>query len=321
MPAAAVVCSGVDLGIYHNEPVNLTLLPNTTGSADTIYYRMSANRDWQPYTAPITITPPDTGVYSVSIFAKAVSPAGIETINSVPFVLHFDRRALYVDNTLAECGNGTQKSPYNTLDAAFGTAKIKNMRLINVMNENSDCFVPYRIDSDIIIQPANADSVITLNLKNKAIGRKNLIWFNAANKRLFEMRNIRLIIDGCNTIFSADDAKIKLYNAEIIYNGSETFCLADLKQSMLGISSLSLDAFNLEQDYNGIIADRSQLLVSGLHTTVTGQNMTLITLKETKNVMIADSEFNASAKVIHKEVKQDEYNSYYLYLCCACSSS
>jgi hypothetical protein len=294
-PSQSVVCSGVDLGIYHNEPVTMSLQPNGQGSSDTIYYRMSSDRDWQPYTAPITITPPDTGVYSVSIFAKAVSPAGIETINSVPFVIHFDRRALYVDNTLAECGNGTQKSPYNTLDAAFGTAKIKNMRIINVMNENSDCFVPYRIDSDIILQPSHADSVITLNLKNKAIGRKNLIWFNAADKKLFEMRNIRLIIDGCQQIFSADNAKIKLYNGEIIYNGGETFCLANAKQSMIGISGLKLDAFNLEQDYNGIIAEKSQLLVAGLHTSVTGQNMTLFTLKDSKNVMIADSEFNVSS--------------------------
>ena len=152
----------------------MTLSATNLANANQIYYRINSEQDWKHYSSPINIEPPMTGVYVVKIEAKIVSESGKEYINPQPFEIHFDRRALFVDTTAKADGNGTGKNPYISLDAAIKTAKAKNIKIINVVDNQIDTYIPFVISSDLIIQPYKSDSTLTINMKSHAIERKNI---------------------------------------------------------------------------------------------------------------------------------------------------
>ena len=249
-PQNDVTSDGIDFNVSHNEKQILKLIkPEKEGD---IYYRLSKKQDWILYTKPITFFPPLIGQYSINIYIKFVDEANNERENKEPYKLVFDTRGIFVDEDREFSGNGTESSPYNSLNRAIEFAKRKNIKLLYIISDSISSVYPIKIDSDIIIQPYNKDNVPVAIMDSKSIFTKKNVYFDVTKNGYLELRNIDFILNSGKYFSVINDSKAKFYNLQFSYTSNDDFTFIENKNGKIGIYNLILEVTDNPENFNFI---------------------------------------------------------------------
>ena len=270
-PNQDVSSDGVDFKIFHNEKQILKLIPSEKDAK--IYYRLSNNNEWTLYEQPIAFYPPLYSKFSASVYTKSVDEAGNERENTEPFVILFDTRAIFVDAKKKFSGNGTESSPYNSIERAIKLAKKKNIKLIYISSDVINVSFPIKIDSDIIIQPYKKNTKPMFIMDTKSIWRKKHIWFDISKDGYFELRNIDFKIKSGSYFANITKSKMKLYNLNFSYTGKDDFCFIKNNGGKLGINNFDLNITNYPEKFNFLDTSYSNNILKDLRIKATGEEI------------------------------------------------
>ncbi|HOV15829.1 MAG TPA: hypothetical protein PK771_16185, partial [Spirochaetota bacterium] len=238
LPDNDVETQGIDFNYVQNEMQTLKLL--TKDKDAKIYYRFDKTKEWILYTEQIIFYPPLFGESKIDIYCMSKDKMGNVRYNQEPFTLKFDRRGIFVDATKKFSGNGTFEFPYNSLERAIYFAKEKNIKLIYLVSNDVNHFLPLQIESDIIIQPYNIENFSTINMETRSLWKKNHVWFDLLKNGYLEIRNINFNLKSGNVFVNVNNNKFKLYNSNIIYLGKENFSVFSSIGGKIGINNISL---------------------------------------------------------------------------------
>lgn len=261
-PLNDVSSDGIDFSIIHNEMQTLKLYNSESDSK--IYYKLSKDDEWILYTEPIIFYPPLYGETKIEIFCMSKDRTGNTRINQSPYVLKFDRRGLFVDTTKNFSGNGTESSPYNSLERAVFFAKEKKCKIIYLISKNVDQFFPLQIESDIILQPFNLDNISSVSMETKTVWKQNHFWFNVGVNGYLEIRNVNFSLKSGNAFVNVNNNKLKIYNSNIIYSGKNDFKFFLSLGGKIGVNNVSLNVTDNEGKISFIDSNRSYFILKNI---------------------------------------------------------
>lgn len=307
MPKYDVTADGVDLRILHNEKQVLKLIPPERESK--VYYRTSSESDWILYEKPINFYPPSFGKYSIKVYCKSVDEAGNERANIDPYELRFDTRAIFVDSTKKYSGNGTEYSPFNSIEKAIQLVKLKNLKLIYLVSDENDVSFPMKIESDIIIEPYRINSKPEINMLSKSLWRKKHVWFDVTPEGFLEIRNIDFKIRSGNIFNSITRSKAKFYNLNILYKSTDDILFFNNNGGKLGINNLDLNVMNYPQNVKFTDTNESQNIMKNIKINVTGEDILFFNIIKTKHFSLEEMFLEIKAKKSGKFANIEDANA------------
>lgn len=310
-PQEDVSSDSINFNIYHNEKQILKLIkPENNGK---IYYRLSMDYNWTLYEEPIIFFPPLIGKCSADIYTKFVDEADNERENKEPFKIMFDTRGIFVNEKENYSGNGTEVSPYNSINRAIEFAKRKNIKLIYLVSDTINSTYPIIVDSDIIIQPYNKDKRPIMVLDSKSIFTKNHKCFDITEKGYLEIRNVDFIINSGKYFSEVTDSKIKLYNLQFSYNSEDDFSLIENKNGKVGIYNLILNISSTPENFSFLNTKNStniikNVLIKGkvLNSSIFNIEKSDYFILENINIEISSDEKSKFANIINSSVSIDK---------------
>lgn len=246
-PFGEVMAEGVDFSVYHNQTQSLKLIPPE--EKGQIYVRMSNDDEWSLYTEPIVLKAPDMGVYIAKVYTKFVDLSGNERENSEPFIIGFDRRAVFVDSTKSFSGNGSELSPVNSLQRAIEYAHENDIKIVYLLSASNDMVKSIEITSDIIIQPYLTNLRPSVIMDSKSFWQKTHNWFTVKDKGFLEIRNLDINVKSGKSLLSIEDAKVKMYNNNILFSNNNDFTFFSNIKGQLGVRNSSFDVINKPENF------------------------------------------------------------------------
>ena len=280
---SGALSEGIDFETYHNSVKLLTL--NCEDKKLKIFYKIGDAGEWMSYRDPVEFHPPLYGVSFVKIFVKSVDTAGNERVNPEPFILKFDRRGLFVDKNAKLGGNGTEKSPFNSLFPALVSAKKNNLKIIYLINDEIDISVSSKISTDIIIQPYKKGERAKIVFDTKNSLKKEEIWFDVTAGGFFEARNLDLDIVNGGNLIKTERTKTKLYDISFNYKGEGEFLLLDSFKSKIGVSGCSLEAYKSKK-VGFINAVKSEVILRAVKSNVASNDVDMLNFDKSKKISI-----------------------------------
>lgn len=282
-PEKEVASEGIDFSIFHNDTQILKLIPPEKDVK--IYYRLNDNKEWTLYDEPLKFIPPDFGQYYVELYVKSMDRNGNERLNKDPFIIKFDKRAIFVDSTKKFSGNGTEDSPVNSLERAIILAKQKKLKLIYLKNEDINVSLQSKIDSDIIIQPYDIKNRINVNFITKIISKKEHKWFEITKNGYLEFRNIDFNIKSGSIFSSSNSSKIKIYNSNFNYLTNSNFNFFENKDGKIGLKYTSF-YIDTTLDINFLKLEKSSLYLDKVDFKVNSNNINFIIDDNSSNIYL-----------------------------------
>ncbi len=284
-PTEDIVASGTDFSLIHNEKQIVTL--SHTDESLTIYYRMDETDQWTRYLTPLVIYPQSSIKHSIRIFVKGVDYAGNERVNESPFVVEFDRRALFVDTALSFSGNGTEDNPYNSIERAIYFAEQKGIRSILIKSAENRIAHPLRINSDIIVQPFGDDPV-KITLSTETISGRDHVWFSFGDKGYLEFRDISFQINSGNTFASLNNNKIKIYSCDFDIQGRTGFGFIKAVGSLVAMNDVKLRVRGTELAYSFIDITGGRMILRGVETDIDSKSIALFAINGSSFVKMSE---------------------------------
>jgi hypothetical protein len=284
IPSGDVSADGVDFTIYHNEQQKIKLIP--PDKKLKIFYRLNEDNDWIPYNDNIVLNPPLTGVSEVKIYVKSVDGVGNERLNSEPYVIKFDRRGIFVNSSQKFSGNGTESSPFNSIERSVYFAKLKNIKIVYLLSDEYNISVPVNIESDIIIEPYNSDRKAVINLDTKSIWKKQHIWFDFSLMGYLEMRNLTVNIKSGYLFANMKKNKLKIYNTDFSFSGKNDFCFIKNDGGKIGINNITFFSTENADNFTFIDTSNSSLILKNIKTKFIGNNIKVFNILGTKDVVM-----------------------------------
>ncbi|MBN2544656.1 MAG: hypothetical protein JXB50_02585 [Spirochaetes bacterium] len=273
IPNMDVSSEGVDFNTIHNEKQIIKFIhPEKTGK---IYYRFSKDNDWLLYESPIVLYPPQSSEFKISIYTKFSDDSGNEKERNEPFIILFDTRGLFVDSTRKFSGNGTKDFPFNSLERAIDASRIKNIKIIYILNDKLTVALPLEIANDVIIQPFDDGKIPEISFETKALWRKKYYWLNVNKKGYLELRNLHINIISGNNLIAMDNSKVKLYNLRINNSGIDDFCLFKNNKGKLGVNNMNFSCNNFPENFCFLNSSSSSNILKNIQINVKAKNILL----------------------------------------------
>lgn len=286
-PLYEVESNGVDFNYTQNEMQTLKL--SSKDSEARIFYRFDETKEWIPYTDPIIFYPPQFGESSIKIYCMSKDRVGNTRINEDPYILRFDRRGLFVNTTQKFSGNGTYSYPLNSLERAIYFAKRKKLKLIYLISEEINHFLPIQVETDVVIQPYNNKNSVFINMETRSLFKKNHVWFDIGKGGYLEIRNIDFNLKSGNTFVNLNNNKFKIYNSNISYSGKENFTFFTLFGGKIGMSNISINAVDNQSYLSFIDAKDGYCIINDLKAKVNCSDLTFFNLANNKKFIFENN--------------------------------
>jgi len=273
LPNLDVSADGIDFKIIHNEKQIVKLIPPEKNGKT--YYRFSKDNDWLLYESQIVLYPPQNSEFKLNIFTKFTDESGNGKERNEPFVVMFDTRGLFVDSTKKFSGNGTKEFPFNSLERAIEASKVKNIKIIYILNDKLSLTLPLEITNDVIIQPFDNNKIPEISFETKALWRKKYYWLNVNKNGYLELRNLYINIVSGNNMITMDNSKVKLYNLKINNSGIDDFCLFNNNNGKLGVNNMNFSCNNYPENFSFLNTSSSYNLFKNIEIDVKAKNILL----------------------------------------------
>ena len=279
-PIKDVSSDGIDFSIPHNEQQILKLIPPEKDSS--VYYRFSEDADWTIYEDPIIFYPPLFGQYEINVYVKSRDKVGNERENEEPYLIRFDRRGIFVDNTKKFSGNGTEQAPFKSIERSIYYAKLKNMKIIYLMSDDLGVSFPTTVESDVIIEPYKNNTISSITMDTKSLWKKKHIWFDIFKDGYLEFRNINFDIKSGNYFANVAANKLKIYNCNLSYYGENEFSFIKGENSKIGINNISLNVPNNPDKFNFLDCTSTELILKNINARVNCKENSFFNIKNIK---------------------------------------
>ncbi len=292
-PESDIVLDGVNLNIVHNDKLKMTLIQPESDSK--VFYKLFADDDWIRYTEPVTIYPQTSYKHTIIMYAKSVDYSGNERVNAEPFVIRFDRRGVFVDTAKKTSGNGTEDSPYNSIERAVYFAEQKGLKNIWIMSKENTLTNPLKINSDIVIQPYNLERA-SINLLTRALSDKNYTWLNFGEKGYAEFRNISFSVNSGNSFAVLNGNKVKFYFSDFDIKGSGNFDFIKGVKSGVALIDVALRSDAPILNLSMISLDGGTFVSENLSVNLIVNKLRLFDIKNTTYSSLDSAEIDVKTK-------------------------
>ncbi|HBD94779.1 MAG: hypothetical protein A2015_09265 [Spirochaetes bacterium GWF1_31_7] len=275
--------------MVYNEKIKVIVENNLIN--EELYYRLNTTDMWYKYDNNLILNPVSSLLSSITIYFKSIGKNGIETLFEKGFTYNFDKRAIFVDYTFeSNDGNGTEKFPVKNISKALHLAKLRGLKIINLVSKDNYITNMINIVSDIIIQPYNESNYAIMIFENKSIQKKQNSWFSSKGLYSVDFRNLNIMVKSGRLFASTQNSKFNFYNSDINVDSQENFCLINGSNSQFGMSNTIINV-NSSYNFTMVSLNNSEIILKKISGSIIADTINFLTIENDSKLIIDDFSF------------------------------
>ncbi len=279
-----------DPDMVYNEKIKVIIENNLIN--EELYYRFNSSDIWYKYDNNIILNPVSSLLSNITIYFKSIGKNGIETLFEKGFTYNFDRRAIFVDNTFEfNTGNGTAKFPVKNIAKAISLAKLRGLKIINLVSKDNYITNQINIESDIIIQPYNENNYAIVIFENNLIHKKQNSWFSSKGFNSVDFRNLNILVKSGRLFASTQNSKFNFYNTDINVDSQDNFCLISGSNSQLGMSNTIINVLNSTYNFAMVSLTASEIILKKVSGSISANTINFLKIENDSKLYIDDLSF------------------------------